>query len=219
MLLRLGLKHALQDLVAPLGVAFRFNFMLWRLCHVTQENPPPPAKYQLPVVPDDHHLAAIEAHPDILQVIGEIAVRWSMVELYLTVTLSALVGDHQAADTILNSLGSFKARCDVVRNSVTELMADGDVKEELLWLLSKIQDAHKARNDTIHAMWGIDPLTEKASRYVRRPGTKTPFRMEHVNKATLKEHSNRVASLVGRLSEISSPAAKPRLIQRKRPPT
>lgn len=177
--------------------------------------PVPKPKYDLPAPSDDDRISMIEYHPKIAQLVGEITGRWALVESQLVAVTAAIINkNYHAADVIIYSLGSFKARIDIVRNLVQELVPSGPEKEELVWLLGKIQDAAKERNGFVHALWSLDTITMKLSRTVRRPGSKDPQHALPVNEKELKRHSNKVGQYVSRLMELTHPM--PQLLRKGR---
>jgi hypothetical protein len=173
----------------------------------------PKAKYHLPEISDDDRVSMIEHDTKLAGLIGEMTGRWALIEQQLVAVTAAIISNYHAADVIIYSLGSFKARIDVVRNLSQELVPEGPEKDELLWLLSKIQKASEQRNGFVHALWLLEPISKKLSRTVRRPGSKSPQFSLDVDFGELKRHSNKIAQYMARLSELTHPM--PQLLRKR----
>lgn len=164
--------------------------------------------YSLPKIDDDHKLSLIEEFPENAQLLGEITGRWSLLEFFLSQTLSITMGiDKGKADIILNSLSSFQGRLNVIRNSVIDLVPEMPEKTELLWLLDKIRSAYTKRNDLIHALYAAKGMPQERIlfRMLHKPGRSDPYLSLGASEGELKRHSNRVGSYLSRLAEINSP--------------
>lgn len=165
----------------------------------------PTGRFTLPAIPQGMTLSVLESNNEIATLIGHVVGRWAMVErLLVLIYRRAHRCSQQSAEVTLYSLGNFKARIDVTRNSVVELMtADAD-QEEILWVLGKLQDSSDMRNKLVHGTWMVK-LDGTFVRRNRRPGSTNPDTFQKPNASEIKDHLDKIGRCVLRLADIIAP--------------
>ena len=127
----------------------------------------------------------------------------------MSLALGMILGNHHHADVIMNSLGSSKARVDVLRALATECVKDDVSREKLLYALERVRAVAGERNDMIHGLWSIRSSDAATMLSVRKPATKVPLKFEKVP-------ASRVDDLVRRVSEIEQLVVDAALLVRQR---
>lgn len=124
-------------------------------------------------------LKRIDGYPDHRSKIGLVITDFASLEQRLCLTLWELIGDPSRADAVFWSLGSAKARCDVVRGVANEVLVGTDtmhrLKLELVVCVKLFLTAAGKRNDLAHGQWGV-PTTGGTDPFVsiKRPATRSP---------------------------------------------
>jgi hypothetical protein len=131
-----------------------------------------------------------EFKPDYARLLGVILERWTLIEEELTNSLGALLdGNYAAAEVILYGLNATSMRIEMVRAVARHLMPEMPEKSGFLWLLDKINDLQKQRNELIHGQYYADPDLEDGL-YMRviRPFNSKIVTERRVTIALLKDH-------------------------------
>lgn len=133
----------------------------------------------------------VDENPEFTQMLGRLTARWAAVEDEMATSLGHLLnGQRNAAITILYTIGSFKARSDIVRSMVLNHMPNGPEKKEILNIMEKLSDLSKHRNKLIHGQYvGVK---SGLVRITIAPGTKTPTERTTISTTIVADHIKRV---------------------------
>lgn len=96
----------------------------------------------------------IDEMPRLAQIVGQITVNWSGVDLQMALILGSLLGiENEAAVAVSVSLRNHRAQRDALSAAAEKCLA-----EELHTGFTELLAAHsrldKQRNDVVHGMWG-----------------------------------------------------------------
>jgi hypothetical protein len=94
-------------------------------------------------------------HPEVAQAIGIVTGEWSALEYTLCMMLGKLLGNQdELAESIYFSLGSHKARHDLIAAAILSVMAEEE-REHLLNVLDEVTKLANRRNALAHDQWGL----------------------------------------------------------------
>jgi len=154
-------------------------------------------------------LESIEHYPEHLRLIGLIITETARAEGTLALTFWALVDDPSRADAVFWTLGSAKARTDVVRGVAMEtLTGDGTpqlIRSEVLSSIDDFRNAASRRNDIAHGQWGT-PAQKGANPFlsIKRPATKNPIFEKVYSTQDLEAVLSEIRNAERRLDKVNS---------------
>jgi hypothetical protein len=154
-------------------------------------------------VPKSYQLSLLDSHPQHLRGLGLIAAAHAALEDAMCELLSVLIGNPQKAIAIFHTLGSHKARADILRSVVLECVADATAKEEITTLLAKASAKAGLRNDIMHSLWLADPKSGKVAQSLKRPATKNPSVIVHRRAEELVELAIELAEIGHQLRVVA----------------
>jgi len=96
----------------------------------------------------------------------------------MTLAVGEILGNINHADVIMHSLGSSKARADILRALATECVENETARANLLDAIEKVRAVAGERNDMIHGLWGVRTSDNAAILHLRKPATRVPFKRE-----------------------------------------
>jgi hypothetical protein len=125
------------------------------------------------------------------QLLGLILERWTLIENELSRCLAALLdGNREAADAIIYSLNSTSIRIAMVRAVARRLMPDGPEKIGFVYLLDRVNDLQKQRNEYIHGeYWHHDFESDDSLDLINfRPMNASPITQRRITPKHLSDH-------------------------------
>ena len=142
-------------------------------------------------------LKRLDNHPDHLSKIGLIITDFAALEGRMCLLFWELLGEPNRANAVFWSLGSSKARSDVIRGVANELLGLDPTKAKLLQELSRLVERFRSvatkRNDIAHAQWG-EPSHGGADPFysIDRPATKNAVFQKTMSVAALQEIADEI---------------------------
>lgn len=156
-------------------------------------------------------IATFDSHPDYLRAIGLITTEWARLEAGVALALAVLLGGNIGhGEAIVYSLGSFKAKCDVVRSVARTFPEDHELRGRVLPFLERAHQLSLRRNDMTHAMWGVSSADHEPRRCLIRPATKNPDRVTPHPLSELEGLAAEIGAVADALQGLAFSPARPR---------
>jgi hypothetical protein len=150
----------------------------------------------------------LDRNPDFAQMLGVIIEHWTWLEEQLCQSFAHLLdGNGPAARAIFYSLNATSVRIGMVRSVAREVMPEGPERTDFIWLLDRINDLSKKRNDYIHGEYHHS-VKDQLELIVVRPANAEVVRSEYVTVAALKKHVENVDYCALALSIANEPDPK-----------
>ena len=99
---------------------------------------------------------AVELTPEYLQAIGHVTAQWSLLEMYINLTIRGLLGISQRQSHALTSRNGISVQLDMVRALAKETLSHNHTKKRFDTIAKRALSAMKERNNVVHAVWGME---------------------------------------------------------------
>lgn len=119
-----------------------------------------------------YRVTSLEHSPEHLQALGLVTTEWARLESTMNMAVAIIIGNANAAEVIMNTLGNHKARRDILRALTVEIVKDKTRQEVLLKILNRIARLAPRRNDVAHTVWGLRHSDGSAVLMMKKPATK-----------------------------------------------
>jgi hypothetical protein len=130
----------------------------------------------------------LDSHPEVARLLGLVIERWNAIEATLASSLAVLLdGNDHAARAIIYSMNATSVRIAMVRAVAREVVPDGPEKRGFLYLLDKINDLQKERNELIHGEYWHADLNDLELVTIR-PMNAEPISYRSVTDIDLQKH-------------------------------
>jgi hypothetical protein len=151
-------------------------------------------------------LQRIDCYPDHLRAIGLIITDFGSLEGRLCLLLWELLDDPDRGSAVFWSLGSSKARCDVVRGVAGQILIGDEwlpLRAEINRVVSKVRKAAEKRNDIAHAQWGVpSQKSENPFMTIERPAAKDHLFQRRWTVAELEAVADEIAEAEKQVNNV-----------------
>lgn|GEM_PF-4938850 len=134
----------------------------------------------------------LDANPEFARALGTILERWTLLESTLAEALACVLEvDSRAASAVIYSLNSTSNRIAIVRSVTREVVPEGPEKRAFIYLLDKINQLQKRRNELIHGEYWHGEM-DRLDLALIRPMNAVPFELQPITLDQLQEHAKKV---------------------------
>lgn len=119
-----------------------------------------------------------DMHPVETMRLGALTAYWALVEHSLCDLLKALLSDGPKAEAIFYSTVNHKARRDMVLAVSRSAKLPERTAELVENALGAVKDAAESRNELLHGMLHVKPISGELTSLGRRPATRKPIKLK-----------------------------------------
>lgn len=153
-----------------------------------------------------------EANPDMLLALGELTVRFNVLETVVSAAIWHLLGVDQRAGQIMTARLSFPRLVDRFCSLIRHRSQDSDGLRGLDELRRQLENAGERRNQLIHSTWAAGDTPSSVRLFKLSASAKSGLKhaFTTVEAADVRRVSNAVAELVNDVTRLVSPPKAPR---------
>jgi hypothetical protein len=135
------------------------------------------------------------------QKLGEISGSWAFIEHQLALTLGLLIRRKYYGDKIYFSLANTKARLDIIRSLVANMIMPDDFRQQFAKMFSSLKHIAERRNNLVHCDWTL--REGKIGILVVRPAAKSKSYFDPVSVDQLIEFHQSIRRVLCLIVEIN----------------